>query len=92
MGTEVIATLSWDDMVFENRHKEYGAYSIRRAYSRNIPAAIMIMLTLALFAILVPHIFPPAPVHITEPHDTNGGTNFYFEKVSLKPGVIRSAR
>ena len=79
-------------MVFENRHKEYGAYSIRRAYSRNISVAIMIMVTLTLFAILIPRIFPPAQVHVTEPHNTNGGSIFYFEKVSLKPGIVRSAR
>jgi len=92
MGTEVIAMQSWDDMVFENSNNEYGGYSIRRAYSRNISVAIMIIVTLTLFAILVPRIFPPAPVHITEPHNTNGGSIFYFEKVSLKPGVVRSAR
>lgn len=29
----------WDDVVFENRNKEYGAYTIRHAYDRNLSKA-----------------------------------------------------
>src|SRR5687767_11701061 len=36
METKVIAIRHWDDLVFENRNKEYGAYRLRRAYSKRV--------------------------------------------------------
>ena len=32
---------SWDDLVFENRNKDYGAYAIRKSYSKNVSEAAM---------------------------------------------------
>lgn len=36
METKVIAIRHWDDLVFENRNKAYGAYNLRRAYSKRV--------------------------------------------------------
>src|SRR5258708_34928677 len=36
MNTENAITSRYDEVVFENRNKSYGAYSIRRAYDSNL--------------------------------------------------------
>jgi len=60
MKTEALAHRNWDDMVFENRHKEYGAYSIRQAYSRNVAIGFAITATAALLVIILPRLLPSA--------------------------------
>lgn len=44
MNTERITPRQWDDVVFENRNKEYGAYFIRRTYGDYILIALLINL------------------------------------------------
>ena len=51
METKVIAVRHWDDVVFENRNKEYGAYSLRRRYSKRVILAWGV--SVALFAALL---------------------------------------
>src|SRR6266702_4702528 len=47
---------SWEDMVFENRNKAYGAYFIRKVYSKNIViAALLAFLTIS-FGLAYPRI------------------------------------
>jgi periplasmic protein TonB len=36
METKALVVRSWDDLVFTNRNREYGAYSIRQSYSRRL--------------------------------------------------------
>ena len=36
MKTDAAVLQSWDDLVFENRNKEYGAYCTRKSYAENI--------------------------------------------------------
>jgi protein TonB len=36
METKALVVRTWDDLVFSSRNREYGAYSIRKAYSRNL--------------------------------------------------------
>jgi periplasmic protein TonB len=43
---ETVNAPKWEDIVFENRNKEYGAYIIRTLYSRNLITACGIMLLL----------------------------------------------
>ncbi len=92
MGTEVIAPLRWNDMVNENRHREYGAYSIRKAYSRHASVAIVILTTLTLFTILLSRVFPPSAIKISLPQHTNDRNFFYVEEVSLKPAFGSSCQ
>lgn len=42
MKTEAVAAQTWDDLVFENRNKAYGAYSVRRSYSDRVIYALFI--------------------------------------------------
>ena len=46
MKTEAAMITLWEDIVFENRNKEYGAYFLRRIYSRNVIVASIGMLAI----------------------------------------------
>src|SRR5579862_3806129 len=78
MKTEII-TSSWEDVVFESRNKEYGAYSIRKAYDENVTKASLVALLFAAFIFgiiqiasllhvdIKPKIALPKPGGITNP-------------------------
>lgn len=51
MTSAQIAQASMNDIVFEGRNKEYGAYVLRRLYQRNVTRALII--ATAVFALLV---------------------------------------
>lgn len=36
METEALIVRTWDDLVFRNRNREYGAYPLRKSYSRRV--------------------------------------------------------
>src|SRR5215510_8232645 len=46
----------WEDVVFENRNKEYGAYFIRKNYSKHIVFALIGMLLVLGFVLAYPTI------------------------------------
>jgi len=46
----------WDDMVFENRNKSYGAYFIRKVYSKNVLLAGLFALFVIFFGLAFPTI------------------------------------
>jgi protein TonB len=48
MKTEITRP-TWDDIVFESRNKEYGAYPIRKSYDENVSKAGLIALIFAAF-------------------------------------------
>ena len=56
MKTEAAIPAKWEDIVFENRNKEYGAYLIRKIYSRNVVIASAIMLVMTGLVIAGPAI------------------------------------
>ncbi|CAN5395416.1 energy transducer TonB [soil metagenome] len=56
MKSEVTIPKEWDDIVFENRNKEYGAYLIRKLYSRNVLVSLGITLLTVVFVIAYPAI------------------------------------
>jgi periplasmic protein TonB len=43
-----------DDIIFEKRNKTYGAYALRKSYSRNLIRAMLISFTLFLMGISIP--------------------------------------
>ena len=56
MSTDPKSNPTWEDVVFENRNKDYGAYIIRKIYSKNLGYAtagtlVILLLTLAAPAI-----------------------------------------
>jgi len=56
MKTEAAIPAKWEDIVFENRNKDYGAYLIRKIYSRNVLVASVVMLVFAGMVIAGPTI------------------------------------
>src|SRR5258706_14148997 len=56
MKTEGAVPRKWEDIVFENRNKEYGAYFLRQIYKKNVILASVIMLALAGLVIAGPKI------------------------------------
>jgi protein TonB len=47
---------SLDDIVFQNRNKEYGAYDIRRRYSRTMTISIIVGITIIVAAAIIPYL------------------------------------
>lgn len=47
---------SFDDIVFENRNKEYGAYQLRKKYNRVVMFATLIGVFILTMAILIPYL------------------------------------
>src|SRR6267154_3282628 len=48
MKTEITGT-TWEDIAFEYRNKEYGAYIIRKSYSENVSKASLMAFLIAAF-------------------------------------------
>jgi len=56
MEHEKILTADWDDMVFEGRNKEYGAYDLRKRYSKHVNTALAVTVAGVLLAFSIPYI------------------------------------
>jgi len=56
MAKEKIIAPAFDDIVFENRNKEYGAYRLRKKYNRNVVIAIVIGIIIMGTAIITPYL------------------------------------
>jgi len=56
MAKEKIQAPAFDEIVFENRNKEYGAYTLRKKYNRNVIIALLIGIFLISISIIVPYL------------------------------------
>jgi len=56
MAKEKIKAPAFDDIVFENRNKEYGAYSLRKKYNRNVVIALIIGILILGTAVITPYL------------------------------------
>ena len=56
MKTEIEDYYTWDDVIFENRNRNYGAYLVRRSYSRNASIAFGASVSFAILLIFSPQI------------------------------------
>lgn len=56
MKTEALVARTWDDVVFENRNKDYGAYNIRHEYSKSVITGWGVSVLLACLLIVGPKI------------------------------------
>jgi protein TonB len=55
MKNEMKTTPDFNEIVFENRNKEYGAYMLRRNYNRNVIISIMIAILIMAVSIFAPY-------------------------------------
>lgn len=63
MAKEKIKAPPFDDIVFESRNKEYGAYKLRKKYNRNVLIAILIGTIIIGTAIITPYLKASADVN-----------------------------
>src|SRR5260221_6632872 len=56
MKTEEAALSTWEDLVFENRNKAYGAFAIRKSYSRNVGEALLGSVLLTMVVLMSPRV------------------------------------
>ncbi len=56
MAKEKIIVPDFDDIVFEKRNKEYGAYSMRKKYSRTVILAMLIGILIIGTAVITPYL------------------------------------
>ena len=56
MVKERIRAPVFDDIVFEHRNKEYGAYRLRKNYNRNVIIALFISVVIMAAAIIIPYL------------------------------------
>lgn len=56
MANEKVKAPSFDDIVFEERNKEYGAYKLRKKYNRTVLVALLIGTIIIATAIITPYI------------------------------------
>jgi protein TonB len=56
MAKEKIEAPAFVDIVFENRNKEYGAYTLRKKYNRNVVIALIIGIFILGTAVIVPYL------------------------------------
>jgi len=56
MERELNRIPSFDDIVFENRNKEYGAYKLRKKYNRNVIIALIIGILILGTAVITPYL------------------------------------
>ncbi|RNI28616.1 energy transducer TonB [Rufibacter latericius] len=54
MDNQRLATATLDDMVFEGRNKEYGAYMLRKLYTKHVNRAIVIAIILFVLFLSIP--------------------------------------
>jgi len=56
MAKEKIRVPAFDDIVFEKRNKEYGAYKLRKKYKRNVIIALIIGILILSTAVITPYL------------------------------------
>ena len=56
MAKEKFSAPAFDDIVFEDRNKEYGAYRLRKKYSRNVIIAMLIGIIILATAVITPYL------------------------------------
>jgi len=60
MASEKERAPSFNDIVFELRNKEYGAYKLRKKYNRNVIIGVLVGLLILGTAVITPHLYAKA--------------------------------
>jgi protein TonB len=60
MEREKESSPSFNDIVFELRNKEYGAYKLRKKYNRNVLIGVLVGLIILGTAVITPHLYAKA--------------------------------
>jgi protein TonB len=90
MKTEITRP-TWDDIVFESRNKEYGAFPIRKSYDENVSKAALIALVFAAFVFGVLQIASLMHVKIKIPVSISDPTGFTIPPTIIPNPPVKSA-
>jgi periplasmic protein TonB len=69
----------FDELIFENRNKEYGAYFLRKRYSGHVSVSILVSTILAIFIVVIPFIGV-----ITKKDVTGSGSGTRYVQVQME--------
>ena len=92
MKPEMILQSDFEDLLFEYRNKEYGAYALRREYSKRMYISVSVMLILALLFYLAQHwlVQNNNELHGAKTFMTNCPMEIEIKKVELiKPRLVQ---
>lgn len=67
MKTEVLDSRNLDDLIFENRNKDYGAYYIRKSYSKNMMTGLGFSVSIACLLVILPQVMAMFGEELTAP-------------------------
>jgi periplasmic protein TonB len=67
MKTEVLDSRNLDDLIFENRNKDYGAYYIRKSYSKNMMTGLGFSVSIACLLVVLPQVMAMFGEELTVP-------------------------
>jgi protein TonB len=67
MKTEVLDSRNLDDLIFENRNKDYGAYYIRKSYSKNMMTGLGFSVSIACLLVILPQVMAMFGEELTVP-------------------------
>ena len=56
MAKEKVKAPAFDDIVFEDRNKEYGAYKLRTRYNRTVLVSLVVGIIILATAIITPYL------------------------------------
>lgn len=81
MKTESEQVPRWDDIIFENRNKDYGAYAIRKNYNDSVLKAEAISIGIGILIFVVPILMPKEQILPTVIDEPKGGIEWKDFKV-----------
>ena len=79
---------SFDDIVFEGRNREYGAYLLRKVYTRNLWRGLVTAISLFMLFLSIPLLvnkFWPEEAIITQTQPTDKGHVIYDVLPDIEP-------
>jgi len=90
LSNNITKSSSFEDIVFQNRNKTYGAYNIRKSYNRSLTKGLLTALSLFSILFFLHHSSPQvilAPFEPTGPCITVDPTFIHFPKTILHPAA-----
>ncbi len=80
---------TWENIVFEYRNKDYGAFRLRNLYPRNISIAVLSVVTGSLLLFIIPTLFGKSEK--IEPESQNESTKMvYYAELAPPPPIEKT--
>ncbi|MBT1704862.1 energy transducer TonB [Chryseosolibacter indicus] len=74
METKALVLQTWDELVFQNRNKAYGAYTLRKAYHERILIGLGVSVLTAIILLVLPRFISSDKESFELPVDLDNGT------------------